>query len=71
MKQARALFAYGSDNITNQAFWMGYACSFADYDWFLDYVDRLARVTPEDLQRVARTYLNPDARVIGVYLPKA
>ena len=71
VKQARALFAYGSDNITNQAFWMGYACSFADYDWFLDYVDRLARVTPEDLQRVARTYLNPDARVIGVYLPKA
>ena len=23
VKQARALFAYGSENITNQAFWLG------------------------------------------------
>ena len=33
IKQASALFAYGSDNITNQGFWMGYSSSFADYQW--------------------------------------
>ena len=36
IKQARALFAYGSENITNQAFWLGYAEMFASYDWFTE-----------------------------------
>jgi zinc protease len=69
VKQARALFAYGSESITNQAFWMGYAEIFADYDWFLTYLDRLAEVTPEDVQRIAQTYLRPQNRVLGIYLP--
>lgn len=69
VKQAEALFVYGSDNITNQAFWMGYANSFADYDWFTQYVDRLSAVTPENLRRVARKYLSPDQRVVGYYQP--
>ena len=58
-KQARAIFAYGSENITNQAFWLGYAEMFANYDWFLTYLDRLAKVTVEDVRRVAREYFNP------------
>jgi zinc protease len=69
IKQARALFAYGSENITNQAFWLGYAEMFASYDWFVHYVDRLAGVTPADVQRAAQTYLQPANRVIGAYLP--
>jgi len=68
IKQARALFAYGSENITNQAFWLGYAEMFATYDWFLSYLDRLATVTREDVQRVAREYFQPHARVIGTYV---
>ncbi len=69
IKQARALFAYGSENITNQAFWLGYADMFATYDWFTGYVDHLDRVSPEDVQRVAQTYLQPSNRVVGTYLP--
>ncbi|HLE51011.1 MAG TPA: pitrilysin family protein [Anaerolineales bacterium] len=69
VKQARALFAYGSESITNQAYWMGYSEMFATYEWFLNYLDRLAAVTPEDVQRIARTYLRPGNRVLGVYLP--
>ena len=42
IKQARAIFAYGSENITNQAFWLGYAEMFASYKWFLTYLDELA-----------------------------
>ncbi len=68
-KQARALFAYGSENITNQAFWLGYADMFADYSWFTGYLDHLDRVTPEDVQRIAQTYLLPEYRVTGTYLP--
>ena len=69
IKQARALFAYGSENITNQAFWLGYAEMFATYEWFLTYLDKLAAVTPQDVQRVAREYLRPQARVVGTYIP--
>ncbi len=69
VKQARALFAYGSENITNQGFWLGFAEMFADYDWFLEYVERLEMVTPTDLQRIARKYLSKERRVVGVYMP--
>lgn len=69
IKQARAMFAYGSENITNQAFWLGYAEVFATYSWFTTYMDRLQAVTREDIQRVARDYLRPEQRVVGVYLP--
>jgi len=69
IKQARALFAYGSENITNQAFWLGYADMFADYSWFTAYVERLGQVTPQDVQRVAGAYLLADNRICGVYVP--
>ena len=70
IKQAKALFAYSSENISNQAFWLGYTDMFADYDWFQNYVNHLARVTPEDVMRIARDVLNPDNRVVGFYLPE-
>ncbi len=69
IKQARAIFAYGSESITNQAFWMGYSEMFADYNWFLTYLERLAAVTPRDVQRVAREYFRPQSRLVGTYIP--
>jgi zinc protease len=69
VKQARALFAYGSESITNQAFWMGYAEIFDTYDWFLNYLDRLAAVTPEEIQHITQTYMRSSNRVLGVYRP--
>ena len=68
-KQARALFAYGTENITNQAFWLGFAEIYAGYDWFLNYLDELEKITPQDVQRIAQTYLKPENRVIGIYRP--
>ena len=69
IKQARALFAYGSENITNQAFWLGYAEMFANYNWFETYLDRLSVVTAKDVQRVAKEYFKPQSRVVGTYVP--
>jgi zinc protease len=69
IKQARALFAYGSESITNQASWLGYAEMFASYSWFTGYVGHLAAITPEDVQRIAQTYLMPVNRIIGLYIP--
>jgi zinc protease len=69
VKQARAIFAYGSERITNQAFWLGFSEMFDRYDWYSSYLERLAMVTPEDVQHVAQTYLRRQNRVTGVYLP--
>lgn len=70
IKQTRALFAYGSESITNQAFWMGYASMFADHTWFENYLNRIESVRPENLARTAKKYLNLDRRIIGIYQPK-
>ncbi|MBE7434245.1 MAG: insulinase family protein [Anaerolineales bacterium] len=69
VKQARAVFAYGSENITHQAFWMGYTSMFSDYSWYTTYLDKLAKVTPDDVQRVAQTYFQQNKRVVGAYVP--
>jgi zinc protease len=63
------LFAYGSESITNQAYWLGFSEMFSTYDWFTGYLDRLNAVTPEEVQRVAQAYLRPRNRVVGVYVP--
>lgn len=69
MKQARANFAYGTENITNQAFWLGFAEMFASYEWFETYLEKMSKVTPKDVQRVAREYFRLQTRVVGTYLP--
>lgn len=69
IKQARALFAYGSENITNQGFWLGYAEMFANYEWFQTYLDKLSAVTVKDIQRVANEYFKLQSRVVGTYVP--
>ncbi len=69
IKQARALFAYNSENITSQASWLGHAEMFANYEWFLTYLDNLAKVTPEGVQMAAQKYLRVQNRVVGTYVP--
>ena len=69
IKQARAFFVYGNENVTNQGFWLGHAEMFATYQWFENYLDSIARVTADDIHQLAQTMLNPTQRVIGTYLP--
>ncbi|ODS81624.1 MAG: pseudouridine synthase [Cytophagaceae bacterium SCN 52-12] len=42
-------------------------------DWRLAFLfrDRIRKVTPEDIQRVAAHYLKPSNRTVGVFLPEA
>lgn len=69
LKQARALFAYGSESITNQAFWLGFSEMLDTVDWFTQYLARLEQVTPADVQRVAQQYLGVPQRTLGIYQP--
>jgi zinc protease len=67
--QAKAMFVYGSENITNQAFWMGFASMFADHTWFDSYISNLEAVSREAIRTAAREYLDPSRRVIGAFIP--
>ena len=70
IKQAKAQFAYSSESVTNQGFWLGLSSIVADVDWFDSFVDRLAAVTVEDVQRAANAYLAERNRTLGHYLPQ-
>ena len=42
----------------------------ASADLYTQFLDRLAQVTPEDVQRVVRAYLKPDNRTVGWFVPR-
>jgi len=64
-KQTRALFAYSSEGVTGQGFWLSFAENLAGYEWFERYVQRIDAVSGEQVQRVARQYFRPEQRIIG------
>ncbi len=70
IKQAKAQFAYSSESVTGQAFWLGWSEIFADYTWFEEYLGRLGAVTREDVQRVAEEYLRRSNVTVGWYMPR-
>ena len=69
IKQAKASFAYGSESITNQAFWMGYSSMFADHTWFDAFIGNLEKITKKQILSAAQKYLDPNHRIIGIYRP--
>jgi zinc protease len=68
-KQARALFAFSSESASNMGFWLGFSEIVADTCWFFGYLDGLAAVTAEDVQRLAQHYLADTRCTIGHYVP--
>ena len=69
VKQSRALFAYGNESVTNQAYWLGFSEMIASYQWYESYLSQLEAVTPQAVQRAAQSYLQPENRTLGVYSP--
>ncbi len=69
-KQARALFAYSGETVTNQAFMLAYYEHVTgSYDWFLTFEERLRTITLEDVHEVAQKYLQPRQRIVGWFVP--
>ncbi len=69
IRQAQAMFAYSAESVTNQGFWLGINEILGQPRWFQHYLDKLAKVTVAEVQRVAQTYLTPQNRVVGIFEP--
>jgi predicted Zn-dependent peptidase len=63
------MFAFSSESASNIGFWLGFSEIVADTDWFFRYLDSLAAVSVEDVQRVAQHYLAKTRRTVGHYVP--
>lgn len=68
-KQAKALFAYGTEGVTGQAFWLAFAENFSSYTWYENYLEHLEAVTLDDVHDAARRYLRRSQRTVGWFIP--
>ncbi len=73
VERAKKAFASNFDLLLNDSARVGLRLSgsAAQGDWRLMFLhrDRMAQVTPADVQRVAAHYLKPSNRTVGVFLP--
>ena len=67
--QYRAQEAYGRDGMAGIASALNEWIAVGDWTQFIAYIDKIAKVTPADVQRVARTYLNEDQSTTGWFVP--
>jgi zinc protease len=70
IKQTKAQFAYSSESVTNQAYWLGFSEIIASTEWLDSWLEQLTAVTTEDVQRVAQNYFAPHKQTVGWYLPE-
>ncbi len=69
--QIEAEVIFDRDSTDQIAASLSEAIAVADWKWYTKYPAAIARVTPEDVQRVVLTYLHDDALTTGLYVPKA
>src|SRR5882724_12948099 len=67
--QIESAFVFGQDSIFGQAMKIGYYEAVGDWRLMDNYLDGIRKVTREDIQRVAREYLDRDRRTVGVLIP--
>ncbi|WP_392483191.1 M16 family metallopeptidase [Nostoc sp. C110] len=68
--QLQASYILGNQDITSQASQLGYNQTIAgDYHFIEQYLAAIAKVTPAQVQKVAKTYLNPAKQTIGFFEP--
>src|SRR5262249_47862158 len=68
--QIEAEVIFDRDSTDQVAASLSEAIAAADWEWYANYPAAIARVTAEDVARVARTYLVDDGLTAGVFLPK-
>jgi len=68
--QLKAKEAFGRDGPFAIAAQLNEAIAAGDWTLYTTYLDRIDRVTPDHVQRVAQTYLQPERATVGHYIPE-
>jgi zinc protease len=69
-QQLISQFIFGSRDVDAQASQLAYnELTTGDYEFSDRYLATLNTITPEQIQRVAQTYLTPDRLVQGIFIP--
>ena len=68
-RQLQARMVFEGDSVTNVAHQTGYFHTLGALESYDQLPARLSRVTADDVQRVARTYLRPAGRTVGFLRP--
>lgn len=69
VRQYLAAEAYGRDGTSNVASSINEWIAVGDWTLYARYADAIAKVTPADVQRVAKTYLGHDQSTTGWFMP--
>ena len=67
--QMEASFIFGQDSLFYQAMLLARYEMVHTWKAIDDYLPSIRKVTPEDIQRVAKKYLNQDNRTVGILIP--
>ena len=67
--QYQAAEAYGRDGTANVASSLNEWIAVGDWTLYARYAEKVAKVTPADVQRVAKTYLGHDQSTTGWFVP--
>jgi zinc protease len=67
--QIEAAFIYGQDSIFYQAMLLAQHEIVTGWKAIDDYMPSIRKVTPDDIMRVAKSYLTPDNRTVGILIP--
>ena len=67
--QLEASFVFGQDSLFFQAMLLAQHEIALSWKAIDDYLPNIRKVTPEEIQRVAKRYLIPDNRTVGILIP--
>ena len=70
IKQIRAQFAYATESVTHQGYWLGSMATVAPEIDPDEYLEQVASVTADDVQRVAGDYLKDGRYTLGWLIPE-
>ncbi len=67
--QLETYLVFQNDSVSDQGEQLGYYATMGDWRLLDQMLPRIKAVTPEDVIRVAKTYLNEDNRTVGWFVP--
>jgi zinc protease len=67
--QIEAAFVYAQDSLFYQAMLLAEYEISDSWKAIDDYIPSIRKVSPEDIMRVAKSYLSPDNRTVGILIP--